>query len=389
MRRGVAVRHGSDRFVERLLLNMTTLIMLIAFGALFVAFSNGANDNFKGFATIWGSQSLSYRQALWLATIATLAGSMVSLVLANGLIAQFSGKGLVPDMLMGDPAFVAAVAIGAAATVIAATRLGMPVSTTHALLGGLMGGGLALSSSGINVASLGKSFIAPLLFSPIAAAMLGAAAYQLLRLRRPNIDCACITAETPIANLGGEQALYTSVAVPRIVIAPMADCERLPAQARRLPIPAVLRQLHLLSAASICFARAVNDTPKIVALLLVARVSGVTPSVSVVAVAMAAGGLLLGRRVAETMSFRLNRLDDTQGLSANLITAFLVILASRFGLPVSTTHVSVGSIAGVGADAGTLHRKALANVLLSWVVTLPLAAGLAWAIALLARFARV
>ena len=97
-----------------------------------------------------------------------------------------------------------------------------------------------------------------------------------------------------------------------------------------------------------------------------------------IASVMALGGLLLARRVAETMSRRVTRMDSTQGLSANLITATLVLGASQFGLPVSTTHVSVGAIAGVGASSKTLNTAALRTILLSWVATLPMAAGLAW-----------
>jgi len=71
-------------------------------------------------------------------------------------------------------------------------------------------------------------------------------------------------------------------------------------------------------------------------------------------------------------------MDHTQGVAANLITATLVLIASQLGLPVSSTHVSVGSIAGAGASANTLYRDTLRKVLLSWVATLPMAAGSAW-----------
>ncbi len=98
---------------------------------------------------------------------------------------------------------------------------------------------------------------------------------------------------------------------------------------------------------------------------------------------MGLGGVLLARRVAETMSLRINHLDHAQGISANLITAILVIFASKWGLPVSTTHVSVGSISGVGARAGTLEWPALRAVLTSWAATLPFAAVSAWAAAML------
>ena len=122
---------------------------------LFLAFGNGANDNFKGFATVWGSDSLSYRQALTLATVATLAGSLLSLYLANGLVQQFSGKGLLPPLVLDAPSFIASVGLGAALTVIIATRAGLPISTTQALLGSLVGAGLAASPSELQFARLG------------------------------------------------------------------------------------------------------------------------------------------------------------------------------------------------------------------------------------------
>lgn len=78
------------------------------------------------------------------------------------------------------------------------------------------------------------------------------------------------------------------------------------------------------------------------------------------------------------MSRRIATLDHARGLSANQVTAGLVLLASKFGLLVSTTRVSVGAIAGVGIGGGSIHRQATRNVLLSWIGTLPLAAGAAW-----------
>ena len=97
---------------------------LILIAALFLAFSNGANDNFKGFATVWGSNTLSYRQALALATLATVAGSLAALFLAETLVQNFSGKGLVADVVVNAPMFILSVACGAALTVFLATRLG-------------------------------------------------------------------------------------------------------------------------------------------------------------------------------------------------------------------------------------------------------------------------
>ena len=350
-------------------------ILLIAV-ALFLAFGNGANDNFKGFATVWGSDSLNYRQALILATAATVAGSLLSLYLAHGLVQQFSGKGLLPQAMLDTPQFLASVGLGAALTVIIATRAGLPISTTHALIGGLVGAGLAASPQELQFAKLGQTFALPLLLSPLLAAGLGLLSYRALRLRSATTDCACVVPNGPAVAASG--VALPRLAMPRLVLAAGADCDRQDARGLRVSIPRLLDRLHVFSASLICFARAVNDTPKLAALLAAVHLLPAQASLAMIAVTMALGGLLLSRRVAETMSRRVTRMDPTQGLSANLITATLVLGASQFGLPVSTTHVSVGAIAGVGTGANTLDARALRTILLSWVATLPMAAGLAW-----------
>lgn len=106
--------------------------LLIIAAVLFLSYSNGANDNFKGVATLYGSGTISYKQALNLATCTTLAGAIAALFLAGALVKNFSGKGLVPDTLLLQPAFAIAVAGGAALTVLLATRIGMPISTPTA-----------------------------------------------------------------------------------------------------------------------------------------------------------------------------------------------------------------------------------------------------------------
>lgn len=343
---------------------------LLFTAALLVAFSNGANDNFKGFATVWGSDTLNYRQALTLATLATVAGSLASLLLAESLVQQFSGKGLVPEAVASTPLFIMSVASGAAVTVFLATRLGLPVSTTHALIGGLIGAGLGQSGNEVQLDKLANTFLLPLLLSPVLAALLGLLAYRLFRLAPVEKDCACLVEPTPTLIPAADGTLRLSA--PSIVWAPAAACDRL-ATPVRVSVSRSMDRLHVLSAMSICFARGVNDTPKLTALLIAAQVFNVQASIVLIGMAMAIGGLLFARRVAQTMGQRMVRMDHAQGLAANLITATLVLFASKLGLPVSTTHVAIGSIAGVGASARTLNWSALRNVLLSWVATLPLA----------------
>ena len=145
---------------------MTLAIILLAVVCL--AYANGANDNFKGVATLFGSGTTNYRWALTWATLATLLGSLTAVLLAEKLLKSFSGKGLVDDSLVVDPDYLAAVALGAGLTVLLATRIGMPVSTTHSLVGALVGAGSAAGST-INLASLGGGYFAPLLVSPLLA----------------------------------------------------------------------------------------------------------------------------------------------------------------------------------------------------------------------------
>lgn len=310
------------------------IITLVIIAALFLAFANGANDNFKGFATVWGSATLDYRKALIIATIAALAGSAFAILLAGGLVKQFSGKGLVADEIVALPAFALAVGSGAASAVLIATRVGLPISTTHALVGGLVGAGLAAGTGQVDFGNLGAAFVIPLLFSPFVSAFLGYCAFRFQPKRRND--------------------------------QPQAST--------------LIDRAHIGSAATICFARSVNDTPKLAGLMVVAQGFGNEAAMAMIAVAVAAGGLLLSRRVAETMSQKITPLTPVQGLTANLTTAALVLAASFKSLPVSTTHVSVGAISGVGASAKTLSLTTVRTILLSWVGTLPLAGVIAYGV---------
>ena len=155
----------------------TTLILAVCF----VAFTNGANANFKGVASLYGSGTTTLRGALYWGTAMTFAGSIAAAFFAEGLLKKFSGRGIVPDVLVQSPQFLVAVAIGAAFTSFLATRLGFPVSTTHALVGALTGAGLAGSGTDVNLAALGKNFLYPLFFSPIIAVVLGSLVFLILK----------------------------------------------------------------------------------------------------------------------------------------------------------------------------------------------------------------
>src|SRR5881396_254436 len=145
------------------------MIALLFFATCFLAYSNGANDNFKGVASLFGSRTCSYRTAISWATVTTFAGSMMSIFLAQTLVKRFSGKGIVPDHFAGSEYFLLAVAIGAGLTVILATLTGFPISTTHALTGAIIGCGFVAVGPHLNFAVLGKGLVLPLLLSPVLA----------------------------------------------------------------------------------------------------------------------------------------------------------------------------------------------------------------------------
>lgn len=370
---------------------MDALVGLVAVAVVFLAFANGANDNFKGVATLYGSGTASYRTSLAWASITTLAGSLLAPVLAAGLIRTFKAKGLVPDAIAVDPQFLAAAALGAAATVLAATRFGLPVSTTHALTGGLVGSGLVAAGDQVSFAVLRKSFLLPLLLSPLVAVALVVVVYSLARVARratgiTPTSCACIGAElVPVASLvsGGARLVEGQ---RRLVLATgeRADCvQRYDGAFLGIEAQRLVDALHFLTAGAVGFARGLNDTPKILAILLAVQLGwGTLPPLIGVAFAMLVGGVLGARRVAETVSKKITPLDPGQGLVANTCTAFLVIAASIWKLPVSTTHVSTGGIFGIGLVRRTARWRVLATILTAWVTTLPLAAacgaGLYW-----------
>ncbi len=365
-------------------------IMLFA-AALFLAYWNGANDNFKGVATLYGSKTVSYRMAITLATAFTFAGSICAIVLAQGLVASFSGKGLVPQSIAGSADFLMAVAVGAGLTVLLATRLGFPVSTTHSLVGGLLGAGLVAVGSEVNYQQLSSAFFIPLLVSPFIAFALAGIAYMLFtRMRKAQgltkESCLCVGQRRELYPLtyahldAGSNAIMHGELVGtdkldlHIDIDESDECmDMYTGKFWGISLQGLLDTGHAISAATVSFARGLNDTPKIAGLLVAANAFDIRWGMVAIATGMAVGGLLNARRVAETISNKITQLNHGQGFTANLVTGLLVIFASHVGIPVSTTHVSVGAIFGIGLVNGSHDARVIKGILLSWLITLPIA----------------
>lgn len=360
---------------------MMIIILLIAAG--FLAYNNGANDNFKGVATLFGSGTTEYRGAIVWATLTTFLGSVAAIFLAGTLVKNFSGKGLVPDALIQAPEFAASIALGAALTVFLATKIGMPISTTHSLVGALFGSGVLAVGSAFNFAKLGGTFLMPLIISPLMAAIISLLAYLVFRKLRRTVGitretCVCIgESYKPASEVNNAFGLAALPAAKQksAAISDKQDCvERYQGTFIGIEAQRLLDIAHYLSAGVVSFARGLNDTPKIVGLLIVINALNIKVGMVAIAAAMAVGGLLNARKVGETISKKITPMNHGQGFTANLITGILVTTASLHGLPVSTTHVSVGSIFGIGTVTRKADLTVVRNILLSWVLTLPIAA---------------
>lgn len=386
-------------------MSISAVLLVVVVGCL--AYVNGANDNFKGVATLFGSGTTSYRKALVWAALTTLLGSLSAIFLAGKLIKAFSGKGLVSAAAVGDPAFLLAVSAGAAATVLLATLLGFPISTTHGIIGALIGAGL-LAPGGVAFGQLAGKFLLPLLLTPFAAIAATFALYAVFRRVRVRLGvvhetCICvgevqqlIAPETPALQLadGGQIALGSAAIGPRLSVSMDAEprcVQRYRGRVMGVRAQTLLDVMHYLSAGAVGFARGLQDTGKIVGLLVGAALLKITITsdllwgVALVAILMAAGGMLNARRVANTLGSKITAMNHGQGFTANLVTSVLVIGAALWGAPVSTTHCSVGALFGIGAATHNARWRTIGSILLAWILTLPLAALLAGGIYLLLR----
>jgi PiT family inorganic phosphate transporter len=368
-------------------------VLAVVAVAGFLAFANGANDVSKGVATLVGSGVADHRKAIAWGTAFTAVGGLLAIFFAGAMLSAFGGGVVAPGV---KPSFVAALATlaGATAWVAIATRTGLPVSTTHALVGALTGvAAIAYGPGAIRWSALGGKVILPLLASPLASFLVTSLALRLTGSRSSSqaagADCACAELEpATIAQGAGRAHAAALVSRPtlRVYTGNAAECA-----AARPALRVTLDHLHWLSSGATSLARGMNDTPKIVALALAAAALAPSAGVSTpmlyasVVVGMVAGGLVAGRRVTRVLAEDVTTMDPREGLAANLATAVLVTMGAVQGLPMSTTHVSSGGIVGAGARRRALRYTTLREIALAWVVTLPGAALLGTAAYAIAR----
>ncbi len=357
---------------------MTIELVIVLVAGLAIAWANGSNDVSKGIATLVGAGVTSYRTAIYWGAFFTAVGAILGAFFAHAMVATFGGKLLTAA---ASPDISAALAIigGAAGWVLLATRTGLPVSTTHAIVGSLLGVALvAFGAEGVAWNKLIWKVALPLLLSPLVALM----ATMLLRRmwgkwkasRQAADDCLCVTAEPQLAFAQTDMTTAAGLTV--------STCDTRTATIARTDALITVDKMHWLSAGLTSFARGMNDAPKLAGLMIgAAMLSGTTELTNqtaffVVAIAMTAGGLMAGLRVTKMLAERVTVMNHHEGFTANIVTSMLVSSGAIFGLPMSTTHVSASALIGVGASGkkGNLHMGAVKTMLAAWVITLPGAA---------------
>jgi inorganic phosphate transporter, PiT family len=386
--------------------------------ALYMAWAIGANDVANAMGTSVGSGALAIRWAIVVAALLEFSGAF----LAGGHVTDTVRKGILEmDLVSGDQLLWGMLAslASAATLLLGATRLGLPVSTTHAIVGAIVGfGTVAIGTDAVVWAKVGQ-IVASWFTSPLLAGVL---AYYLFQITRTAI----LDQDDPIArvrrigplfffyvffviglvtlfkglgnlnlNLDLPGALLASAALGALGAAAGALIlrhvrEGEPVAGHRFSrVERVFVVLQILTACSVAFAHGSNDVANAIgplaAIVNVVEGSEVVQKAPVAPWMLAVGGLGIvlglatwGYRVMETVGRKITELTPSRGFAAELATATTIVLASRLGIPISTTHTLVGAVLGVGLarGIGALDLRIVGNIVLSWLATLPLAAGL-------------
>ncbi len=318
--------------------------MLLGVVVLGVAFDyvNGFHDTANAIATSVATRALRPQYALLMATAFNFIGAF-----AGTAVAKTIGAGLVDENTTSQ-VIVAAALMGAITWNLITWWLGLPSSSSHGLIGGLLGAtGIAVGTGAYKWDGIVNKVLVPLISSPIA---------------------------------GFTLALILMVALSWIF-----------RNAARKPLGKVFRRLQVFSAGYMAFAHGSNDAQKTMGIITLALFSaGVIPNTDVpvwvivlAATAISLGTGMGGWRIMNTMGHRVVELEPIHGFAAEATAATVLLVTARLGMPVSTTHVIASAIMGVGSARGLRGVKwgVARRILVAWVLTIPASAfvgGLAW-----------
>lgn len=319
---------------------MHEILILIIILAVFFDIANGWHDCANAIATVVSTKVLSPMMAVVLAASMNILGAFLSTAVAKTI-----GTGIVDPKAVTDIVIISAL-VSAILWNIITILMGLPVSSSHALFGGLAGAAMAHGGAGILNTGGTIKILTSLLISPIFGIMFG---YLFMKL---------------ILRLFGQLS-------PGV-------------------ISKYFGRLQILSSSFMAFGHGSNDAQKAMGIITMALVSGgviksmdvPTWVILICALAMGFGTLFGGWKIIKTLGVKMLKLEPIHGFAAETSSAAIIIASSHFGLPVSTTHVVSSAILGVGATKrlSAVRWGIAGKIVMAWVLTLPACIAMAWGI---------
>jgi len=398
------------------------IAMAVVFG-LYMTWGIGANDVANAMGTSVGSGALTVMQAIIIAAIFEFCGAF----LAGGHVTATIRKGIIdPALVIDSPetlvfGMLAALLAAGIWLMVASTR-GWPVSTTHSIVGAVVG--FALAGIGVDAVNWGKlsQIIASWVVSPVLGGLLAFLLMMSIRrlilgvehpfesakrwgpvyvflvgfiislvtmfkgLKHLKLDLSVPMSFVAATVIGLGVAVIGWALIRRVQVDPSADREFHFASVEKVFTP-----MMLFTACAMAFAHGSNDVANgigpMAAVVSIVRSGGEVAQESdlplwillVGGAGIVVGLATMGYRVMKTIGTRITELTPSRGFCATLAAAATVVLASRTGLPVSTTHIAVGAVVGVGLARGVaaIDLRVIGGIIVSWLVTLPVGGVLA------------
>ena len=402
----------------------TTILLALAilFG-LYMAWGIGANDVANAMATSVGSKAITIKQAIVIAAIFEFLGAF----LAGGEVTATIRKGILDAEAIGDANILLygmlSALLAAAVWLTVASRVGWPVSTTHSIVGAIVG--FALVAIGLEAIYWSKitQIAASWVVSPVLSGLVGfclilSVRYLILDTAHPKkrarivvpfyvflttLVIALVTFLKGLKHVGLEisslNAILYSLGLGVVIAVGSsllirarvnASAESLASDHEANEVERIFVVLMIVTASAMAFAHGSNDVANaigpVAAIISIVETGEVTQSSKVPVYVLLVGGVGIvvglatyGARVIATVGSRITELTPSRGFAATLAAASTVVLASYTGLPISTTHTLVGAVLGVGLARGleALDLGVVRSIFVSWIVTLPAGAALA------------
>lgn len=393
---------------------ITVILALSVVAGCLMAFSLGANDVANSMAPAVGSKAVTIRQAVVIAAVLNCVGA----IFLGSHVASTISKGIIDPALIQDQnllmlgMFSALLASGL--WVLISTLTGLPVSSTHSIVGAIIGLGLVIGGpSVVEWGVLGGIFICWLL-SPFAGALLSYLVFVHIRKHilfssgmlastirwvpfwialTLNLIILSFIFKTPVGKkldlnwihgiIVASVVFFLVIFLGRLLLPKVLN----PNESSSKQVDDVFKQMQLGTSCYVALSQGANDVANaigpVAAIYLIAREHNLMSDVDIPlwilimgGVGIAAGILVLGHKVMATVGERITQINTTRGFAVAFGSATTVLMASNLGMPVSTTHASVGSVVGVGLARGfeAVDFRVLGHIVLYWILTVPVAA---------------